>query len=207
MIFTYHEIKKLPVIVIDQFYSNDACERIWQELCFLNNGSEKLHPPEVTGGAWKESAGTKVYLKENKGLFLDEVYKNHKISDILVETGKIFSPEIVKELIDRHIFFKYVKDSTADKTLMSYYENSDHYLPHGDVATVTFVSWFFKKPKAFEGGDLVIEEELNIECFNNRIVIFPSILSHGVTPVTISEDFSNKNCGRYAISKFISTNV
>lgn len=207
MIFTYYEIKKLPIVVIDQFYSNDACERIWHELCFLNNNLEKLRGPEQTGSAWKKDGDDKIYLKQNAGIFLDDIYNNHKVSDILVETGKIFSPEIVKELVDRHIFFKYVKESNADKTLLSYYESSDQYLSHSDLATVTCVSWFFKKPKSFQGGELIIEDEITIECFHNRIVIFPSILSHAVTSVKIDDSVASQNYGRYAISKFISPNV
>jgi hypothetical protein len=207
MIFTYHEIKKLPIVVIDQFYSADACDRIWHELCFLNNGLPKLNSPQDTGSAWEVENDKKIYLKQNKGIFLDEVYSNRKVSDILIETDKIFSKEVVEKLIEQHLFFKYIKDSTANKTLMSYYEDSDQYLPHGDVASVTAVSWFFKKPKAFVGGDLIIEHELTVDCFHNRMIVFPSILLHSVTPVKIEKEFSGRNFGRYAISKFISSNV
>jgi hypothetical protein len=207
MIFTYHEFKKLPIVVIDQFYSKEACERIWHELCFLNNGTDKLNSPDKTGSAWKEDADSKVYLKKNKGIFLDEIYTDRKISDILTETGKVFSPEIVDELVDRHIFFKFIKNSTADKTLVSYYENSDSYLPHGDVATVTFVSWFFKKPKAFQGGELVIEDTISVDCFNNRAIIFPSMLNHAVIPVKMEEQMLGQNYGRYSVTKFISARI
>jgi hypothetical protein len=207
MIFTYYEIKKLPVVVIDQFYSNDACDRIWHELCFLNNNLDKLRPPENTGSAWKKEGDDKIYLKQNSGIFLDEIYNNHKVSDILVETGKIFSPEIIKELVDRHTFFKYVKDSNADKTLLSYYESSDQYLSHSDLATVTCVSWFFKKPKSFQGGELVIEDTVSVECFNNRVIIFPSMLDHAVIPVTMEEEMLGQNYGRYSITRFISARI
>lgn len=207
MIFTYHEVNKLPVIVIDKFYSEEACDRIWKELCVLNSTPDKLLPPEKTGSAWDPSEDGKIYLKQNKGVFLDEVYHNRNFSDILRETSKIFEPDICKQLIDRHQFFKYVKNSTADKTLVSYYEESDSYRAHTDCATVSMVSWFFKKPKSFSSGDIVIEDQLTIECVYNRVILFPSILLHAVLPVEIDKDLVGKNFGRYSIAKFISANI
>ena len=37
MIFSYYEVNKLPVMVIDRFYDKSAEEKIMQELLFLNN--------------------------------------------------------------------------------------------------------------------------------------------------------------------------
>ena len=68
MKISYYEVKKLPVIVIDNFYGDDSCQQIWQELCFLNNNPDKFKTPENTGSAYDTVDGKKVMLKDNLAL-------------------------------------------------------------------------------------------------------------------------------------------
>jgi hypothetical protein len=206
MIFNYYEINKFPVVVIDEFYDLEASEKIWDEMCFLNNDSRKmLGDPESTGSAYDlDSNGNPIFLKQLKALYLDDVYQgNRTISNILLENRKIFSPEVVDKLIELHPFFKYLSLANHDTTILNYYENSDHYLPHVDLSIITALTWFYKKPKAFLGGELVIENELTVDCNYNRMVIFPSMLRHEVKPVTLHREFLNQNYGRFSISQLI----
>jgi hypothetical protein len=206
MIFNYYEINKFPVVVIDDFYDLEASEKIWGEMCFLNNDSRKMNgDPESTGSAYdRDSNGNLFFLKQLKALYLDDVYQgNRTISNILLENRKIFSLEIVNKLIELHPFFKYLSWANHDTTILNYYENSDHYLPHIDLSIITALTWFYKKPKAFVGGELVIENELTVDCNYNRIVIFPSMLRHEVKPVTLHGEFLNQNYGRFSISQLI----
>lgn len=207
MFFQYYEVNKLPVIIIDDFYDPKACERIWQELCFLSNHESKFKTPDQSGGAWKMVGEEKVYLKQNKCIFLDQTYLDRSISNILTENRKIFSEEVTDKLESYNQFFKYVRMANADRTLMSYYEDSDYYEPHIDNATITVISWFFKNPKAFQGGDLMIENQIKVECIHNRTVVIPSVLHHAVDPIKIDKNLVGENCGRYAISQFMSYNV
>jgi hypothetical protein len=69
MIFTYQEINKLPVMIIDRFYDKHAEEKIMQELLFLNNDENKLKDsgapfasyislqrlPKLEDGTWSKS--------------------------------------------------------------------------------------------------------------------------------------------------------
>ena len=126
------------------------------------------------------------------------------MSNILRENRKLWQSETVGELTKIHPFFRYLSQCNRDTTLVSYYEDSDYYLPHLDTAVVTVVSWFYKRPKKFSGGNLTIEKELTIDCEYNRTVIFPSILYHEVATVLIDEDYRNKNYGRYTITQLIS---
>jgi hypothetical protein len=200
MIFNNYTINSLPVVVIDNYYSDRAAEEIWKELEFYSTGNKFLDPTK-TGTATNKD---KEPLKQNGGLFLDEVYADRQVSNILRENRKLWEPELIDKLTKIHTFFRYLSQCNRDTTLVSYYENSDYYLPHVDTATVTIVSWFYKKPKKFSGGSLTIEKELTIDCEYNRTVIFPSILYHAVDTVLIDEDYRNKNFGRYTITQLIS---
>jgi predicted 2-oxoglutarate/Fe(II)-dependent dioxygenase YbiX len=198
----------LPVAHFKNFYDEVACEKIWQELCFLNNDVTKLQPENITGSAWKEDDhGERVLLKKNTGLFLDGVYLNRSVSNILTENRKIFSESIINELTSNHIFFNYLKNSNFDSTLVNYYENSNYYDFHSDNAILTSLCWFYKKPKAYRGGELSFKNDLTLNCNYNDYIIFPSILDHSVKEVKLEESFQNQNYGRYSIAQFITINL
>lgn len=210
MIFSYQEVNKLPIIVIDNFYDAIAEEKIMQELLFLNNDLDKLKHPAETGSAWdadESSPDGKKYLKQNKAHSLDNIYRDRNISNILKENRKLFSESVTDSLIDMHPLFRHVKYANRDATLVSYYENSDYYLPHRDDATITAITWFYKNPKSFSGGNLIIENTISIECMTNRCVIFPSITTHSVDEIKINPSRQNLNFGRFAISQFMSYEI
>lgn len=204
---TYYEIKKLPVLIIDDYYSEDACNRIWQELCFLNNSPDKFLKPSNTGSAFDVVNGEKVLLKDNLALGLDTVYLDRRISSILTENRKTFTSEMMDFFDKYHYFFKYLRFANKDATLVNYYENSHYYKAHRDDATITTLSFFFKQPKAFTGGNLIIDGELEIECAYNRFVIFPSMLLHEVQEIKLDNELVGKNYGRFSITQLMSINV
>jgi Rps23 Pro-64 3,4-dihydroxylase Tpa1-like proline 4-hydroxylase len=207
MIFSYYEVKKLPVVVIDNYYSSMACSKIWQELCFLNNDPKKFKPPGQTGSASEIINGERVNLKDNLALGLDLVYLDRSISSILTENRQLFSQEVVSELEKFHYFFKFVRYANKDSTLVNYYENSHYYRSHMDESTITTLSFFYQNPKSFSGGNLIIEKELTIECLYNRFIIFPSILLHEVEMTSVPPELVGKNFGRYSITQLMSINV
>ena len=202
MKYELYKVENLPVVVIDNYYSERVYEKIWQELSFLNNEPEKLLLPENTGSAYTTNEnGQKIFSKKNKGIFLDEVYIDRSISNILVANRKIF--DVAEKLIDVDIFFRYVKESTRDKTLVQYYEDSDYYGYHCDKSVMTAITWFYKTPKMFTGGELVFENGPKIECNFNRFVIFPSILRHSVNKTCVPNNLLGENYGRYSISQLV----
>ena len=188
----------LPIAIIDDFYTKEECDLIWQELCFLNSSQFKLVEPENTGTA-KNLDGE--ILKKNKGIFLDSVYYLRNFSNILTLNRKVFSLE--PSLSKQSYFFKYLKESNQDTTLIQYYENSDYYKSHHDNCLITAISWFYQNPKLFSGGDLIFTDDIKVECKHNRLVIFPSIINHEVQQVTLDQNFLNQNLGRYSITQFI----
>jgi Rps23 Pro-64 3,4-dihydroxylase Tpa1-like proline 4-hydroxylase len=205
MNFSWHKVKDLPIVVIDNFYDNAACQKIWQELEFLNYDKKLEKDSSKTGSAThKLESGEVVALRKNKSVFLDDVYAKREFSNILNENRKLFFPDVVLPLIKYHYFFNYFMELNYDSTLLNYYENSDFYKSHRDVAVITAITWFYKTPKKFLGGDLILENELKIECGNNRTVIMPSCINHAVEPIYMEEQHLEQGFGRYSISQFLS---
>ena len=205
MIFTYKEIKGLPIIIIDDYYDESAADKIWQELCFLNNDPRKFETPEETGSAWRpDENGGKMFLRKNMACQLDRTYRNRAVSNILTENRKLFGPEVVKKLQEFHVYFRSMDGIDADATIVNYYEDADYYMPHTDLSIVTALSWFYKTPKSFTGGELIFENEISIECLYNRTVIFPSMLKHAVEVTSVDKQLIGQNYGRYAITQLMS---
>ena len=72
-----------------------------------------------------------------------------------------------------------------------------------DQSVITTITWFFKEPKKFIGGDLLFpnyNELVKIE--NNLTVIFPSCIHHEVIPIKMEKRFTNMGLGRYSLSNF-----
>lgn len=193
-------VNQLPLVIIDNYYDQNSCDLIWKELLFLNSNN-KLMPPEKTGSA--KDPSTKQLLKKNTALSLDNTYKIREVSNILTVNRKLF--EIQVELENLHPFFRYLGGSNSDRTIISYYEDTDYYKPHRDKSTITALSWFFQEPKKFTDGNLVLENT-EIECKNNRTVIFSSMLDHEVTPLKMNQLDQGKNLGRFTITQFATVN-
>lgn len=200
----YQEILGLPVVIIDNFYDDEEYKRIWLELDFLLNDKDRLLNPIESGSAYDiDENNEKVYLKSNKALWLDQLYADRNMSYILGINRKIFWDEIAKELPKTHTFFRYLSASNGDSTLISYYENADYYDFHEDKALITCLSWFYKKPKKFSGGTLYLEEDVKVECKDNRLIMFPSCIKHSVEPVSMPKEFENSVNGRITMTQFI----
>lgn len=198
------KVCELPVAIIDNIYNTEEYQKISEELEYLTNAG--VFDVMDTGGAWEIIDGEKVALKKNRGVFLDMVYHNRNFSETLKTNRKLFAKDFVEKLIDNHKIFRYISHSIKDTTLIQYYENSDYYDFHYDKATLTAITWFYKKPKAFTGGELGFENGLKIDCCDNRMVIFPSILEHSVQEIKLEQNSLSKNHGRYSITQFIHMN-
>lgn len=208
----YHDANKLPVAVIDGIYNEEEINYIMDEIRFLSK-RDKLKDANHTGGASRDireeesfdaPEGSRVSLKKNLGMFLDNTYFDRDASDILFFNRKIFVDEELNEtLINYNPYFKLLSSSDHDSTLISYYEDGDYYHNHTDRSVLTCITWFFEQPKKFTGGNLVIEDSLEIECKFNRSVIFPGIAQHKVTKIDMDETDKNKWLGRYTMSQFL----
>ena len=190
-------IEPFPHAIVRNFYTEQELSDIWRELKFLSVNN-KLLPPEETGAATDGRNPT----KNNYGVYLDKTYTNRKLSDILTHSRKLFSPDLIGELVKSHWMFNYLKHCNMDTTLLSYYENGAYYKPHVDYCTLTALTHLYKEPKCFSGGELSFSKfDYNCGLENNRMILFPSVLEHEVSEIKMAEDI--KFGGRYTISQFV----
>ena len=183
-------------IIIDNTYTDEELKLIFLELDFWAV-SGNLMGPEHTGTAKWENGEPK---KQNKGVFLDGVYAERSYSNVLKFNRKIYGIQLDKP----STILNQLKESNHDTTLVSYYENEAHYKSHKDYSVLTAMTYLYKQPKAFEGGDLVLTEYgYAFEPWFNRTYIFPSVVEHEVTPVIMKPEDCGKGLGRYSISAFI----
>lgn len=188
-----------PYIIIDNLYDENELSLIWEELLFLCYPHKLQRSSIDSGGAVYRGR----LLKNTNHVYLDNFYLHREYSNILTVNRKIF--ENFNEIFFNHDswFYKNISFS-LDNTQVSYYEDNDNYEPHQDRSMVTCLTWFYKEPKIFEGGNLFFPEyDLEIEVLNNRMVIFPSNIFHSVNTVKIDKLHQNKKCGRFCISQFL----
>lgn len=180
----------VPHCIILNYYSPKELELVWAELEFLRG---KLLPPEQTGSAVGADGKPR---KRNRGAFVDDLYTRRELSNILQVNRKISSPEVTNAILGQNWFYNYLRpsDRLGDRTLISYYEDGDYYEPHTDSAMVTAISYHWKEPRQFEGGDLYFGN-YHVPIENNCILIFPSCTEHEVKKV--------RGEGRYALTQFI----
>jgi Rps23 Pro-64 3,4-dihydroxylase Tpa1-like proline 4-hydroxylase len=187
-------------IIIHDFFTDNELSSVWKEINELQDSNQLKSEAETHSAS--DSSG---YLKKNTGLFLHPHYNpDYSKSAILNSYKKIFDPNLVNIMSSNHWIYNYIKFSTRDHVLLSYYEDGGYYKPHVDQCSISMICNLFKEPKMFSGGDLCFDEFENytIPLENNRALIFPSILRHSVPTITM-HDNSPPRSGRYAISNFI----
>jgi len=188
-----------PFLEIENMYSENELKLIWQELEFLNQ-LDKFEGEEETASAIGPEGEI---LKKNSGLFLDEIYNSRKISNILTVNQNLFSSHILEEFSSLCFLYENIKRTNKDITLISYYDNGGYYKPHKDDALYSAVTWFFKEPKKFNGGDFYFTDyNLKIEVKNNKTVLFPSIICHSVDEISMNKYFPPGH-GRYVMVQLI----
>ena len=186
-----------PYVLIEDLYTEEEETLIKKELDFF---LPSLKGPDHTGTATHEGE----ILKNNKGIFLDEVFTDRNLSYILNINRKTFGVlEENKEKVGYDNWFFKNQKTYRDNTLISYYEKGDYYKIHDDHALYTVLTWFYKEPKSFTGGDFVFADyDIRIECKNNMTIIFPSMIRHGVEDVEVDEDKLGQGYGRWCLTQF-----
>lgn len=190
-------LNNIPFVYVDNFFSELETERMLKELDTMRGS---FLGPEKTGAAFKNG----VSLKNTMGIFLKDYFDDVPTeSNVYKTTRAYFDAEFLKTIVGKAWFLRYISSeyNFYDNTQVLYYENKDTYGNHVDIATVTILCWLHRQPKAFVGGDIVLEETTKVEMKHNRVLIFPSIIRHEVTPVNMLE--AKDGYGRYCISNFV----
>jgi len=197
----YHN-EQIPLIIVDNLYDDEEEREIMVELDYLSDARRLIPPFEDESGAVVKNKNIK-----NVGcLYLDSFYNNRQTSSILQITEKLFMDG--RSIIENHPhWFFDMKSINSHTTHMLYYENINEYPPHYDTCRITSLTYFYKQPKSFTGGDLYFSDfDTKVECRNNRVVVFPSILNHASTPVFMEEKHQNQKLGKYCITQFLDRN-
>jgi hypothetical protein len=208
--------EKSPIVVIDDFVSENHYGAILQEISMLD---QKITlPPENSGSAVDNGK----QLKRNTGLWLCDYYnirksgEGFKNSPILgAFAGLLTNEEKASSIGKMHPFFSLFPIYCAMNSrnnlrlpinfigyLLSKYQNGDYYEYHHDGADYTLVYYAYEE-KQFEGGNIGFYfggEHREIESKPNRLVIFPSFYTHKVYEIKYLTPSAKP---RYGISCFL----
>jgi hypothetical protein len=191
-----HIVNQTPVVIADDLFTYKEYKAMFDEFKRIKERGLMQTGNETYGDLHDDGS----MKKDNSSVFLDYIYQNRAMSDILCYNRKVFSEPVVSHLINLHPLFNYLSFSNSDCTLLSYYDSDNKYEKHIDLAVFSVLTWFYEEPKKFEGGEFVIEDDFVVECRANRTVFMPSYLNHAVTPVKPSK--SNRGLGRYTMTQF-----
>tara|TARA_X000001036_G_scaffold118600_1_gene112107 strand:+ start:257 stop:889 length:633 start_codon:yes stop_codon:yes gene_type:complete len=208
MEFSFKTINSIPVLYTDEFYNEEELDAMFYE-------AEKIRQLDLltsdsTSGATiqvknKDTGEIKTEgLSNNQSVWFDKIYAGEKrLSDTLRIVSKIYDGKLIDYLASLHPYFITMRQNKRTGTLLSYYDESEHYKNHRDSSFVTVLTWLYKEPKAFKGGEFVIENDLKIECVRGRVVFMPSYALHSVVPVVMPKDKIGKGLGRYTVTQFV----
>ena len=188
--------KPFEHIIIDDVYNDEELLLIFQELEFLK---PKFKAPTETGSAMNRETG--LPLKKNRSIFLDNVYTEREMSDILRVNRKVFSMDVLRSLSEMHPSYGSALLCDSDYTLLNYYDDGDHYLPHSDRSSFTLITFLASKAAQYAGGEFLFSDfDYVVPQLNNRTVIFPGCVRHQVKEVGVADQ---KYVGRFSMAQFL----
>jgi hypothetical protein len=131
-------------------------------------------------------------------MFLDDFYGIERTkSNILQVNRKIFSDELIEKLVSFSAYFRHLKNCKVDYTLLNYYKDSEHYLPHHDESILSAITTF--QIGDFKGGDFCFTDYNEIISYKeNRCIIFAGCINHEAKPI-----IADKNSRRISMAQFM----
>jgi len=190
-----------PFIVIDNWYTPQEEKNIWKELDWYSS-HEQIDRAENTIVARDKEGNS---LSKAYRFYMNEYYtqKGYEKSHVANYMYKQRTPEFHKIMDECMPYGRSFQSSNGDSTLISYYEEDDHYKPHHDTFLWTNLIWFYKEPKLFSGGDFDFPESgYEVKLKHNRAVFFPCCYQHRVSPVKFHTKPKEIGYGRYTITHF-----
>ena len=195
-----------PFLLVDNWYNKDEEKAVWRELDFLSSiPKDEIDRAETTIVA--KDRVTKKPLSNAYRFYIDNLYNRRDMSPIFRAMKKQQTPEFHKLLESGCMpYARSFTSTNKDSTLVSYYEDSDHYKPHFDVFEWTCLIWLVREPIRFSGGDFSFPEpDIDIKLKNNRMIIFPSCYLHSVSPLKFKNKPDEFGYGKYTITHFYYT--
>lgn len=178
MIVNHKKYDNLDLVVIDEYYTPEELEEVKDEIKEL-----MVHRMDGRNTGSAVSPKTGKLLKTGKGLWLDEVYVNNRNSSpILRYNMKIFTDELLDGLIKKSVFFRAIKESTKDTTLLNFYEDGEEYGQHLDNTQFTAIT-LLQIGDTKKGGLYFKDIDTEFKLKDNTTIIFPGCAYHQALPV------------------------
>ena len=194
---------KESFLLIDETFDEDELTKIWEDIENVQ-AKQLFEYPSEKNSAYTTATDEPIFLKQNSGVFLDPLVDNGIVKYIPEIASKLFwAKGLTDILVDIHPALSIFSSLNYSRSLLSYYSNTDHYKPHTDNAVFTILTWLYKEPKSWTGGDLILNNwDITIEPKHNRSLVIPSSFTHEVTPVKMMPGSDATTMGRYCISQF-----
>ncbi len=190
-----------PFLVIDNWYTAGEEKAVWKELDFLSaTPKEHIDRAENTIVARDKDGSSK---SKAFRFYMENFYQQRNLSPILNCTYKQLTFEFNNIINECKPYSRSYLSSNFDSSMVSYYEENDHYKPHHDTMQWTCLIWMVREPRLFNGGDFILNDiDTTIKLKNNRMIMFPSCYLHSVTPVKFHTEPKEIGYGRYTITHF-----
>jgi Rps23 Pro-64 3,4-dihydroxylase Tpa1-like proline 4-hydroxylase len=190
-----------PFLVIDDWYTPNEEKAVWKELDFFSaTPKDQIARAENTIVARNPDGSSKSTAYR---FYIEDYYRKREISPIINCMYKQTTPEFHNIIKECQPYARSFLSSNADSSLLSYYEENDHYESHHDTFLWTCLVWMVREPRLFNGGDFKLNEpDIEVKLKNNRMVMFPCCYLHSVSPVKFHTQPKEMGYGRYTITHF-----
>ena len=195
-----------PFVVVDNWYTPAEEKAVWKELDFFSSmPRENIHRAENTIVARNTDGSSK---SKAYRFYINEYYTEvgRKRSAIHNCMYKQRSTEFHNILQECQPYYRSFSGSNNDTSLVSYYEDGDHYAAHHDSFQWTNLIWFVREPRLFDGADFDFPESgYEVKLKHNRAIFFPCCYLHRVKPLKFHTKPKDIGYGKYTITHFYYT--
>ena len=190
-----------PFVVVDNWYTPNEEKAVWKELDFFSATPKvQIDRAENTIVARNSDGSSK---SKAYRFYIESFYQKRELSPILNCMYKQRTPEFRNIISECMPYARSFLSSNSDSSLLSYYEENDHYESHHDTFLWTCLIWMVREPRLFNGGDFKLNEpDIEVKLKNNRMVMFPCCYLHSVSPVKFHTQPKEIGYGRYTITHF-----
>ena len=187
--------KPIPYFIAEDYFDETQINDMLTELRFLTPKMVYENGKNMVEGH-----------KKNVQIGIDDMYQNRDTSNIIQTLDTIYQDkELIQTLKDMSWFYEIWNYTNLDNTFVAYYENSDYYKGHRDIAVISMMYWIWEEPKSFTGGDIHLTDyDIEIPLKRNQLLIIPSSIKHAVNKIQMNDDIKKlSGMGRYCIARFL----
>ena len=203
-----------PVLVLDEFLPADQAAECLAE-CIM------LKPFFVSATVGQGSANrVDPKIRRNDVVGLDKLYDGVQKNSPLLNhvAARVYGQECNALFHAGFSLLDVINYGTYQESILSRYGTCDFYGKHQDTKfnpdtkedlkhrLVTLVYYVNREPEGFAGGELTIyppdEKPATITPKHNRAVVFPSIMWHSVSSVTLENDGDHAS-GRFSLNRWM----